>query len=137
MALYEIKVHYQRQTGEDTPGKVKETYIVEGINCSDVENRLLRELKPFISGDHEVVSCKQVRIYDIFPKEDGHFWFQARVELITIDGDKEIRRVVSVLIQDVSIAEALKNLNIQLSAIDFELISLAKSPIMDVINATK
>ena len=44
MINYEIKINYTRQTGEDNPAGVKETYLVEGITCADVENRLLEEI---------------------------------------------------------------------------------------------
>ena len=95
MLFYEIKVNYERQTGEDNPGKVKETYLVEGVNCADVENRLMEEIKPFIFGDCEVSSCKKVQYFDIFPNEGSEFWYKARVEMITVDGDKETRKAVS------------------------------------------
>ena len=41
MLFYEIKVNYQRQTGEDNPSNVKETYLVEGFTPADVEQRLM------------------------------------------------------------------------------------------------
>ena len=49
--MYEIKVNYLRQTGEDNPGTVKETYLVDGATPSDAEKRLMDEIKPFIFGD--------------------------------------------------------------------------------------
>ena len=39
MIFYEIKISYTRQTGEDNPAGVKETYMVEGLTCADVDNR--------------------------------------------------------------------------------------------------
>ena len=50
MLFYEIKVNYQRQTGEDNPSNVKETYLVEGFTPADVEQRLMEEIKPLIFG---------------------------------------------------------------------------------------
>ncbi|MCR5049916.1 MAG: DUF4494 domain-containing protein [Paludibacteraceae bacterium] len=135
MLLYEIKVNYQRQTGEDNPGNVKETYLVEGINCSDVENRLLENIKPFIFGDSEVPSCKKTQFFDIFPNDGGEYWYKGRVEMITIDNDKEKRQAVSVLVQASSLDDAVRSLNQYLGTYDCELISVAKSPIMDVIRA--
>ena len=42
MIFHEIKVHYDRQTGEDNPGKVKEVYLVHGaVSFADAENCLL------------------------------------------------------------------------------------------------
>jgi len=135
MLFYEIKVNYQRQTGEDNPNKVKETYLVEGLNCADVENRLMDEIKPFIFGDCEVPSCKKVQFFDIFPKDGGEYWYKGRVEMITIDGDKETRKAVSVLVQANMLDDAVHALKQLLGTYDCEIISVAKSPIMDVIRA--
>lgn len=137
MLLYEIKVHYERQTGEDNPGKVKETYLVEGVNCTDVETHLLENIKPFIFGDCEVVSCKKVQFFDIFPNEGSEYWYKARVEMITIDGDKETRKPVSVLVQANQLDDALFALKQSLSSLDCEIISIAKSPVVDFLRAVE
>lgn len=135
MIFYEIKVNYERQTGEDNPGKVKETYLVEGLNCADVETRLLDQIKPFIFGDCEVVSCKKVQYFDIFPNEGGEYWYKARVEMITIDGEKETRKTVSLLVQANMLDDAAYALKQALKSLDCEIISIAKSPVMDILRA--
>ena len=35
MIFHEVKAVYEKQTGEDNPAKVKETYLVEAVNCAD------------------------------------------------------------------------------------------------------
>ena len=136
MIFYEIKVHYERQTGEDNPGKVKETYLVEGLTCADVENRLMQELKPFIFGDCEVPSCKKVQLYDLIPNAEGDKWYRARVELITVeDNGKETRKAVTMLVEAPTMAHALKNLTQHISGLDCEIIGLTKSPILEVYRA--
>lgn len=136
MILYEIKVHYQRQTGEDNPGNVKETYLVEGLNCADVENRLMEEIKSLIFGDCEVPSCKKVQFYDIIPSPEADQWFKARVELITIEDDgKERRQKVTILVEATTIDQALKNLRQHLASLDCEIISIQKSPILEFYRA--
>ena len=136
MILYEIKVNYQRQTGEDNPGGVKETYLVEGLNCADVEKRLMEEITTYIFGDCEVPSCKKVQFYDIIPSPEAENWFKARVELITIEDDgKERRQKVSVLVQATTIDHALKNLRTHMASLDCEIISIQKSPILEFYHA--
>ena len=136
MIFYELKAHYTRQTGEDNPAVVKETYLVEGLSCADVEKRLLTIIEPFIAaGDCEVPSCRRVQYYDVIPVAEGSYWYKARVELIDIDNDKEIRKAVSILVEADNMNDALHTLKQHLAAIDCEVISLAKSPIMDVIRA--
>lgn len=136
MILYELKVAYERQTGEDNPAKVKETYIVEGINCTDVEGRLLEEIKPFISGDCEVTSCRKVQYFDILDNTTGDKWYKGKIELITVEEDgKETRKSATLLIQAADLTQALKRLHEQVSHLDCELVSILRTPIMDVLRA--
>lgn len=136
MIFHEIKVNYSRQTGEDNPGKVKETYLVDGaVSFADAENCLMEEIKPFIFGDCEVMSCKRSQYFEIFPNEGGAFWYKARVEMITIDGEKETRKNVAVLVQANLLDDAIHALKQALKSYDCEIISIAKSPVMDILHA--
>ena len=137
MLFYEIKVVYQRQTGEDNPGKVKEVYLVDGaVSFADAENCLMEEIKPFIfGGECEVMSCKRSQFFDTFPNEGGEYWYKARVELITIDGDKETRSTKSFLVQANMLDDAVFALKQGLKSYDCEIISIAKSPVMDILHA--
>ena len=141
MIFYEIKISYTRQTGEDNPAGVKETYMVEGLTCADVENHLIEEIKPFISGEWEVKSCKQVQFYDLITNPEGDRWYKARVEMITIeDSGKEKRKAVSIYVQAGNITEANKSLQKELTNVDCEVVSITRSPILEVyraINATE
>ena len=136
MIFHEIKVKYDRQTGEDNPGKVKEIYLVDGaVSFADAENCLMDEIKPFISGDCEVQTCKRSQFFDVFPNEGGAFWYKARVEMITIDGEKETRKNVAMLVQANMLDDAVFALKQALKSYDCELISIAKTPIMDILHA--
>lgn len=136
MIFHEIKVKYDRQTGEDNPGKVKEIYLVDGaVSFADAENCLMDEIKPFISGDCEVQTCKRSQFFDVFPNEGGAFWYKARVEMITIDGEKETRKNVAMLVQANMLDDAVFALRQALKSFDCELISIAKTQIMDILHA--
>ena len=136
MIFYEIKISYTRQTGEDNPAAVKETYLVEGLTCADVENRLIEEIKPLISGEWEVKSCKQVQFYDLIPNPEGDRWYKARVEMITVeDNSKETRKAVSIYVQAGNVTEANKTLHQALSNLDCEVVSITRSPILEVLRA--
>ena len=136
MIFHEIKVSYDRQTGEDNPGKVKEIYLIDGaVSFADAENCLMTEIKPFIFGDCEVLTCKRSQFFEVFPNEGGEYWYKARVEMITIDGDKEARKNVSVLVQASMLDDAVFALKQALKSYDCELISMAKTPIVDILHA--
>ncbi|MGM9836946.1 MAG: DUF4494 family protein [Paludibacteraceae bacterium] len=136
MLYYEIKVNYQRQSGEDNPKGVKETYLVEGVNCADVEKCLMTELKPLIFGDCEVTSCKKVQFYDMIDNNEGEWWFKARVDMITVEDDgKEKRKGVNIYVHATEISDALTDLKKYLNTLDCEIVSIAKSPVLEVFHA--
>ena len=138
MIFHELKVKYERQTGEDNPKAAKEIYLVDGaVSFADAENCLLDEIKPFISGDCEVQTCKKSQFFEVFPNEGGAFWYKARVEMITIDGDKETRKNVAILVQANQLDDAVFALKQGLNSYDCELISIAKTQIMDILHAVR
>lgn len=135
MKLFEIKVNYERQTGEDNPGFVRETYLVDCFNPSDAETILRDELKPFIFGDLEIERITNRNFFEIFTDLGADNWYKARVELLTIDGDKESRRVVSVMVQASTISDALQALKEKMAGYDCEILSVAKTPVLDLLKA--
>ena len=136
MIYHEIKVNYERQTGEDNPGKAKEIYLVQdAVSFADAERCLMEEIKPFIFGDCDVMSCKRSQFFEVFPNEGGAYWYKARVEMITIDGEKETRKNVAVLVQANMLDDAVFALKQALGSYDCEIISVAKTQIMDILHA--
>ena len=133
MIFHEVKAVYEKQTGEDNHGKVKETYLVDAVNCADAEKQVMDEIKPFVFGDCETPQIRKRHLFDIFPG-DGENWYEAKVEIITIEGDKEIRKAVKVLVHENTIDGALKELHYKhLASRDCEILSIAKSPVLDIL----
>ena len=135
MKLFEIKVNYERQTGEDNPGLVRETYLVDSVNPSNAETILMDELKPFIFGGLEVEHITNRNFFEIFTDLGADNWYKARVELLTIDGDKESRKVVAVMVQASTISDALRALKEKMAGYDCEILSVAKTPVLDLLKA--
>jgi hypothetical protein len=135
MIFYEIKINYTRQTGEENPNGVNEIYFVEGSTVADVEERLLSEIQRYISGEWETKSCKQVQVYDYIAKPEAEKWYKARVELITIDNDKETRKAVNVYAQADNISEATKAIHQGMGNNDFEVASITRTKLVDIIRA--
>jgi hypothetical protein len=135
MIFYEIKINYTRQTGEENPNGVNEIYFVEGSTVADVEERLLSEIQRYISGEWETKSCKQVQVYDYIAKPEAEKWYKARVELITIDNDKETRKAVNVYAQADNISEATKAIHQGMGNNDFEVAIITRTKLVDIIRA--
>lgn len=137
MYFFEVQVKYQRQTGEENPGNVTETYMVESINPGNAEARVIEEIKSMIFGEHEVPKIIKRKIYDLFTGTGDH-WFKAAIEIIVInDSGFECRAKQTIMVQGSDISDAIKRIKEQLPGIDFEIISIAKSPVLEVYRATK
>lgn len=138
MLFFEVQAVYQRQTGEDNPACVKETYMVESLTTSSAEARVIEEIKPFIFGECEVPRIIKRKPYDIFPNPDGEIWFKARVEIIVVeDSGAERRTGVTMWVQADTIDDALKRLNRETSDYDCEIVSIQKTPVLEVFRAVQ
>ena len=133
MEFFEIKVNYTRQTGEDNPASVSETYLVEALTPSSVEERIMEELKPFISGECDVPSIRNRKFYDIIPNGNVEDWYESKVEMITIeDNGNEKRKAVTILVEAESIQKAVSVLSENLKDLDCDIVSVKKSKILEV-----
>lgn len=132
MILYEVKASYEKQAGESNPSKTNEIYLVEAINMADAERQVEEEVSPYVfGGELNMASCRKVQYFDIFKDPNAEHYYKARVEMITIDGEKETRKTVSILVAASSVKEADKVLREKLSQYDAEIVSIARTNIVD------
>lgn len=135
MNLFEIKVVYQRQTGEDNPGLVKETYVASGLTPADVQNQVMENIAPYVFGDLEVPSIRKRNFFEIVKDDNAENFYEAKVAMITVDGDVEKRREVLMLVQANNVTGAAHTLDEHLKSYDCEVVSIVKSPVLEVLDA--
>ena len=134
MNYFQVNVKYDRQTGEDNPGSVKEIYLVKAETCSDAERIVLDEIMPYVPyviGNCETPKIQRKDYFEIFRADATYF--EAKVDLITVDGDKEVRKTVPILISDVSIDSAISALMEHMESYDYEIVSIKKTGIVDIL----
>ena len=133
MYYYEAKVRYTKQTGEDKPAKVKESYVVQDVNFGGAESILLNLLMPYaFGGDIEVVSMKKVAPHDIIACESPEKVFKCKAVLIVMDGDKESRKPVFFYVGADDLESARKTITNVLCSYDAELLSVEETKIIDI-----
>lgn len=137
---FECKVSYERQ-GSDGMGmkKVSEIYLLDALSFTEAEERIIKEVQPFVSiGELDVVNIKRVKFAEIFydNREEADRYYRAKVNFITIDEKSGIekRTAVSMLIQSVSLPEALNLLldEMEKQLGDYEIASISDTQILDV-----
>lgn len=135
MIFYLVNVDYSRQTGEDNPGRVKESYLVDAPTPSDAERVVLEEIKSFVFGDCTTSKIQKVQFFDVFDKNElgGSYWYKAKVEMIIVDGERETRKVINILVQGEKIIDANGYCERSLLGYDCDIISISRTPIIDIL----
>lgn len=138
MNYFQVNVNYDRQTGEDNPGRVKESYLVPAVTCGEAENAVLERIKPMLFGDCETPKIQKKSYFELFmDSPDCDFYYEVKVEMIIIDGEKELRKAVNILVLANNIRNALNTLLSNLVGYDYEVIGIKKTGITDILSVKK
>lgn len=136
---FECKVSYERQGEAKGTQKVSEIYLINAFTFTEAEERIIKEVLPFVSfGELNVVNIKKVRLAEIFFSEltEDDKYYRAKVEFIAFDekSGTEKRSGVSMLIQSSSLSKALERLTKEMESHmgDYDIASITSTPILDV-----
>lgn len=131
---FECGVRYERQT-EDGTKKVNELYIVDALTFTEAESRITEEMKPFVSGDFDVMTIKRTR-YSEYDNSEGQKVYKAKIMIVTIDEKtvEEKRTAVYWLVPANDIGEARKKVvdAFANTSLDYEIATLDETKYLDV-----
>ena len=133
---FECKVKFEKTAEDGKIVKVSESYLVDALSFTEAEERMIKEMKPFISGEFSVANIKRVKINEMFFHDDGDKWYRFKVNYITLDEEKGVEKKVPVamMVQASEIGQALSRLHegMKGSMADYEVVTIAETLIMDV-----
>ncbi|OIP82970.1 MAG: phage tail protein [Porphyromonadaceae bacterium CG2_30_38_12] len=133
---FECKVKYEKTGDDGNIVKVNQGYLVDALTFSEAEERIITEMKPFISGEFQVANIKRTRIAELFFNENGDKWYRTKVNFITIDEEKgvEKRTANTMMVQALDMKSALEGIleGMKGTMADFEIASITETTIMDV-----
>ena len=137
MALwFECKIRYDRMQENGMVKKVNEPYLVDALSFTEAESRIIEEMKPFISGDFSISAVKKTKISEIFFDETGDKYYMVKYNIITLDEKSGVEKRVAVftLVQAADFDTAQVNFRdgMKGTLADFEIASIAETPLMDV-----
>lgn len=116
--------------------KVNEPYLVDALSFTEAEARIIEEMKPFISGEFSISAVKKTKIAEIFFDESGDKYYMVKYNIITLDEKSGVEKKVAVfaLVQAPDFDGALHNFRegMKGTVADYEIASIAETPIMDV-----
>lgn len=133
---FECKVKFEKTAEDGKIVKVSESYLVDALSFTEAEERMIEEMKPFISGEFSVANIKRVKINEMFFHDDGDKWYRFKVNYITLDEEKGVEKkvLVGMMVQASEIGQALSRLHegMKGSMADYEVVTIAETLIMDV-----
>lgn len=135
---FECKIKYEKMLENGTMKKVTEPFLVDAVNFTDAEKRIIEERQPFMTGEFEVSDIKRAPYKELFESHDEQAdkWYKAKLVFITLDEKKgtEKKTTSNVLVQAADLAAALQQLNEGMSGsmMDYTIAALVETPIMDV-----
>lgn len=135
---FECKVRYNQMQETGLLKKVTEQFVVEALSYTEAEAAIIKEMKPFVSGDFEITGIKPAAYRDVCFSEDTQagLWFKAKLAFITIDekSGKEKRTPMAYLVQATSLDNAVQNIGVAMQGtmIDYAKSSVAETKILDV-----
>ena len=139
---FETKIRYDKTMEDGRNKKVTEVYAVEALSFSEAES-FITEMSHYISDEFDVKAITRAPYGEIFfsDADSDDRWYKAKLAFITIDEktEKEKRSNVVYLVQAESLDNArqyVKNVMAK-TMIDYEVVSISETPIMDVFEKTK
>lgn len=139
---FECKVRYDKTLETGLLKKVTESYLVNALSFTEAEERFLQEIEPMMSGEYSVSDIKRAKIAELFESIDttDDKWYKAKVAYIAYDEKKGVEKRTNqiMLIQAKDLRVAVQNLDkgMQGTMGDWDIISIAETPIMDIFKFT-
>ncbi len=139
---FECKVRYDKTLETGLLKKVTESYLVDALSFTEAEERFLQEIEPMMSGEYSVSDIKRAKIAELFESIDttDDKWYKAKVAYIAYDEKKGVEKRTNqiMLIQAKDLRVAVRNLDkgMQGTMGDWDIISIAETPIMDIFKFT-
>jgi len=105
---FEVKIKYEKTAEEGKIVKVSEKFLIDSLTFSETEERINKEMEPYISGEFQIVSIKHLKINEMFENENGYKWYSSKVYFVTLDEEKGVERQqgVTMYVQANDIKEA-------------------------------
>ncbi|HQN93061.1 MAG TPA: DUF4494 domain-containing protein [Prolixibacteraceae bacterium] len=114
---YECKVKYMKLDQSGMEQNVNDNYLIDAVSFTDAETRIFEIMKEITRGDFQVVNIRKSNITEVVSKNDGEWWYKAKINLVTIDEEKGKERKITnyILVMANDIHDALKQLDEGLS----------------------
>lgn len=140
---FEGKVRFTKTMENGMEKKVTESYLVDELSFTEAEERLIKEVEPFISGEFSVSGIKIAKLTEIFYSEDemADRWYKCKLWFVTVDEKNGLKKKTGayILVQAADLREAVRRLDegMKGTMADYLIASVAETSIMDIFPYTE
>ncbi len=135
---FECKVKMDVMKDDGTTKPETFVYLVDALNFTEAESRIIEEVKPYTSGNLDVTDIKRVKFAEIFPSDSdvADKWYKVRCLFITLDEKTQVEKEIanSMLVQAGTFHTAVENFDkgMKGTLMDYRIASVQETKIMDV-----
>lgn len=135
---FECKVVTEKTLEGGATKKVTEPYLVDALNFTEAEARIIKEISPYCNGQLEVKDIKRVKYSEMFTsdKESADKWYKVKCMFVTLDEktQAEKRTASLMLVQASDLHDALKRFDegMKGSMVDYEVHTVQETNLLDV-----
>ena len=135
---FECKVRTEKMLEGGATKKVTEPYLVDALNFTEAEARIIEEISPFCNGQLEVVDIKRARYCEMFTSEleSADKWYKVKCMFVTLDEKTQVEKRTAqlMLVQASDLRDAVKRFDegMKGSMIDYEIALVQQTPLLDV-----
>lgn len=136
--MFECKVKTEKTLESGQTKQVTEPYLVDALNFTEAEARIIEEIAPFANGQLDVVGIKRAKFNEIFPSdlESADKWYKVKCMFIIVDEKTGVEKksATNYLVQAGDFRQAVKlfDENMKGTMQDYEINTVSETLIMDV-----
>lgn len=114
------------------------TYLVDALNFTEAESRIIEEVSPYAHGALDVTNIKRVKFSEIFADDSdvADRWYKVRCLFVTLDEKTQTEKEIAnnMLVQAGTFHDAVKNFDNGMKGclMDYRIAAIQETKIMDV-----
>lgn len=135
---FECKVKIEKVAEGGATKKESEIYLVDALNFTEAEARIIKEMTPFASGALDVQDIKRAKYAELFTaqEESADKWYKVKCVFITLDEKTQTEKKSAqlMLVQASNLHDAVQRFDqgMKGSMIDYEIAMVQETNILDV-----
>ena len=135
---FECKIRTEKMLEGGATKKVTEPYLVDALNFTEAEARIIEEITPYCNGQMEVVDIKRARYAEMVTSdlEQCDKWYKVKCVFVTLDEKTQTEKRTSqqMLVQASDLRDAVQRFDegMRGSMIDYEIALVQETPLLDV-----